>query len=269
MAGRPEKYTISYFPHYTKDSKTMFIIENKYGIEGYGFWFKLLELLCSTKGLSYNCSENGSMDYLIAKTKTSQEKAEDILNTLANLNAIDKDLWKNKIIWCQNLVENVTDVFKRRIIEIPLKPIYTDSNSINANINKDNDNKKPINVSTSGISVSTSGISAPQSKLNQIKSNKLNNTSAPSKLEARPKIDFDFINRKWKNITKEDVKFWKETYPACDIKTELKKIQGWLVGNPKRKKSNYMRFINNWLSRQQEKGGGMKSNKQNDDDWRK
>jgi hypothetical protein len=245
MAGRPEKYTISYFPHYTKDSKTMFVIENKYGMEGYGFWFKLLELLCNSKGLFYNCSENGSMDYLIAKTKTPQNKVEDILDTLANLDAIDKDLWKNKIIWCQNLVDNVTDVFKRRVSEIPQKPINVNNNTINDSINTITDNKKPINVTTSGIS-------APQSKLN-----KINNTNiAPTKVEA--KVNFNFSIRKWENIKTSDMEFWKEIYPACDIEQELKKMAGWLIGNPKKKKSNYIRFINNWLTKTQDRGGTMK-----------
>lgn len=90
------------------------------------------------------------------------------------------------------------------------------------------------------------------------------NNSAPSELEAKPKINFNFTNRKWENITKEDAIFWKETYPACDIKTELKKAKGWLVGNPNKKKKNYMRFINNWLSRRQESGGSFKGEKYND-----
>ena len=79
MAGRPEKYTVSYFPHYTKDSKTLFIIENKFGAEGYMFWYKLLEFLCNQNGLYYDCKENGSFDYLSAKTRLSSEKAMEIL----------------------------------------------------------------------------------------------------------------------------------------------------------------------------------------------
>ena len=55
---------------------------------------------------------------------------------------------------------------------------------------------------------------------------------------------------------------WAKAYPACDINTELAKAGEWIIANPaKGKKSNYRRFIVNWLSRSQDRGGGMSSNR--------
>lgn len=50
---------------------------------------------------------------------------------------------------------------------------------------------------------------------------------------------------------------WKEAYPAVDIEQELKKMAAWLNANPSRKKTRrgINRFINTWLSREQDKGG--------------
>lgn len=50
---------------------------------------------------------------------------------------------------------------------------------------------------------------------------------------------------------------WKELYPNVDILQELRKMKGWLNSNPtKRKtKSGILRFVNSWLSREQDKGG--------------
>ncbi len=50
---------------------------------------------------------------------------------------------------------------------------------------------------------------------------------------------------------------WKEAYPAVDIEPELKKMAAWLNANPSRKKTRrgINRFINTWLSREQDKGG--------------
>ena len=50
---------------------------------------------------------------------------------------------------------------------------------------------------------------------------------------------------------------WKEAYPAVDIEQELKKMSAWLNANPSRKKTRrgINRFINTWLSREQDKGG--------------
>lgn len=68
-------------------------------------------------------------------------------------------------------------------------------------------------------------------------------------------ISFNFETRKWENITKEDIKSWEETYPACSIKLCLSQMREWLIANPKKKKSNYRRFIINWLNREQDRGG--------------
>lgn len=69
------------------------------------------------------------------------------------------------------------------------------------------------------------------------------------------KIIFSFQDKKFKGITNEDITLWSETYPACRIKSELLKMGDWLLSNPTKKKKNYRRFISNWLTRSQDKGG--------------
>jgi len=52
------------------------------------------------------------------------------------------------------------------------------------------------------------------------------------------------------------VEEWKDLYPIVDVIQELKKMKGWLDANPKRRKtkSGMLRFINSWLSKQQDNG---------------
>ena len=59
------------------------------------------------------------------------------------------------------------------------------------------------------------------------------------------------------NIPLSKIEKWKEAYPAVDIDQELHKMAAWLDSNPKRKKTRrgIDRFINTWLSREQDKGG--------------
>lgn len=53
---------------------------------------------------------------------------------------------------------------------------------------------------------------------------------------------------------------WEKAYPALVVQTELAKAGAWLLANPKNQKSNYGRFLTNWLTRAQDrapaKGGG-------------
>lgn len=58
---------------------------------------------------------------------------------------------------------------------------------------------------------------------------------------------------------------WVKAYPAVDVQAELAAAAAWLIANPSNQKSNYARFLTNWLKRSQDrapaKGGGKR------DDW--
>lgn len=126
--ARAKKDKVDYFPHMVTGGKTIFILEQKFGNDGYAFWFKLLELLGDTKG-HYFCTRNYSdWHFLIARTRVTEQIATEILDTLAELEAIDGDLWKEKTIWVQKFVDNISDVYKKRKQEVPEKPSFCDSN---------------------------------------------------------------------------------------------------------------------------------------------
>lgn len=57
-------------------------------------------------------------------------------------------------------------------------------------------------------------------------------------------------------IVQKDVDLWKSCYPNVDVLQELRKMKAWSYNNPTRRKtkSGMKRFINNWLSKEQDKG---------------
>lgn len=74
-------------------------------------------------------------------------------------------------------------------------------------------------------------------------------------VKAASRISYNFETRKFEGITDADIALWQETYPAVDVVYELKRIAAWCRANPKKKKKDYARFINNWLSKTQDEGG--------------
>lgn len=54
-----------------------------------------------------------------------------------------------------------------------------------------------------------------------------------------------------------EIKGWEELYPAVDVRQQLRSMKGWLLSNPAKRKTKrgIKRFINNWLSREQDRGG--------------
>lgn len=120
---RPPKNTVDYFPHQAKGGKTIFILQSRYHNDGYAFWFKMLELLCSTDNHVYYASTPEEMGYLTAYCGVDEETAIGILNMLSGLGAIDKELWDNdKAIWSDNLVNNIADAYRNRVNNLPQKP---------------------------------------------------------------------------------------------------------------------------------------------------
>ena len=122
--GRPIKQGVDYFPHDVDvtGKKTVATLEAKYGNDGYAFWFKLLELLGSRQGLFIDCNDESEWLFLVAKTRVDEVSAAKILDTLSRLGAIDPELWQNRIIWVQNLVNRLEDVYKKRKQELPARP---------------------------------------------------------------------------------------------------------------------------------------------------
>ena len=120
--ARPKKQTVDYYPHVAKAGKTIFILESRWGNDGYAFLHKLLETICSTNGHVINYGNPGEKEFLLAKTRTNEETATAILDKLAELGKIDSELWAEKYIWYQNLVNNVKDAYKKRIYDLPTKP---------------------------------------------------------------------------------------------------------------------------------------------------
>ena len=126
--ARPIKKSVDYYPHRVDHGKTMFIIEDRYGNDGYALWFKLLERLGATDGHCLDFNDATEREFFVSKTRLSEEKCFEILSLLAKLDAIDQELWKDKRIWSQNFVDGLSVVYQKRHTEIPRKPSYRTEN---------------------------------------------------------------------------------------------------------------------------------------------
>ena len=117
-----KKFTVDYFPHYVNGSATKHALERRYGNDGYAFWFKLLEILCATGSFCLDLKDLVKMEWLMDITHMNEQKTIEMVDYLCALDAIDKDLWENhKVIWCDNLIQNLDVVFTRRV-DKPQKP---------------------------------------------------------------------------------------------------------------------------------------------------
>lgn len=154
--ARPRKAVVDYFPHDTSHGKTMFILESRWKNDGYAVWFKLLERLGSSDGHYLDCRFASERIYLSAQLGVEEKTFIEIMDTLAEVEAIDRNLWwQHKVIFCQKFIDRVEDVYSRRKQQKPsLCGVIAALNLVIDNIN-------PINDADN-----------PQTKLNEIKGNK-------------------------------------------------------------------------------------------------
>jgi hypothetical protein len=199
--ARPKKQTVDYFPHLCNHGKTIFILEQKYGNDGYAFWFKLLEILGNSKGHYFRVENVADWEFLQAKTHLDRDKCIEILDLLANLEAIDKTLWdEHRVVWSDNFVKNIADAYKNRRVEIPAKPNFY--------------SKKPQqnDVSTD---------ENPQTKLNKTKLNKTKKDNIKF-TPPTPEEVIAYCQERNNNI---DPQKWYDFYSA----------KGWMIGKNKMK----------------------------------
>lgn len=137
--ARTKKDKADYFPHEANATSgdTLTILQGKYGNDGYAFWFKLLEKLTATEGHYLDLRNTAKWELFTVKMGVTAEISAEIMDLLVELDAIDEELWQRKMVWCQNLVDNLSEVYKNRRRELPQKPIITD--------------KKPISTGKKGI----------------------------------------------------------------------------------------------------------------------
>ena len=277
--ARPQKAVAEYFPHYASGGKTMFIVESKFGNDGYAVWFKILELLACTENHYYDCRNPDDWEFLLAKTRLSGVIVTEILDLLARLGAINPEFWQKKIIRSDNLIKNLESLYSRRKISV------ISNNELKALLAADEEQKAEkssnellytetplsgINVDIMRTETPLSGISVdinPQSKVKEskVKESKLKErdsyttqkkessthdqcsssdksdepTRRPKKSRTVALVDDEFLNSLKSNAA----------YDGIDIVREHGKLLAWLQ-TPRGlgKLPTKQRFIN-WLNR--------------------
>ena len=112
--ARKERNSADYFPHIIGSGKKMFVIERKFGNDGYATWFKILESLTIAEYHFLDLSEESQVLYLAAKCNVDEDLLFKIIEELVKLGSINAFLWQKKIIWSDYYIENIADAYARR-----------------------------------------------------------------------------------------------------------------------------------------------------------
>jgi len=216
--ARTQKDVVNYFPHDANAcaSDTLTVLQSRFGNDGYAFWFKLLEKLAQTEGHYLDCRNSNRWQLLLAKTGVNELTGVEIMNLLVEMRAIDPELWGSKVIWCENLVKNLADVYKNRRREMPQKPIITGDNG----------------NSTEKNGITTRNI--PQSKVKESKVDKENSNK-------RKKGKYG----EFQNVLLTDDEHQKlQQRLDSQLDAYIERLSGYLASKGKQYKSHYATILN-------------------------
>lgn len=85
-----------------------------------------------------------------------------------------------------------------------------------------------------------------------------NETSSPIFISL-PKIGSPSSPSKIYHVTEEYLAKLEATYPAVDVRQQLREMKHWLEVNPTKKKVNVPAFVARWLAKDQDRGGNIES----------
>lgn len=185
----------------------------------------------------------------MAMTKTSLYK---YMNILVGLGIVERIHTRNGNLKGK-VIYKITDSNYNRC---PNSSYSVDSESLVSENMRIRDIRNPSDVETNNNSINN----------NSINNNSSINVCPESKAPDRFPVILLILNDKTEHpVYQEDIDEWKEIYPSVDIIQELRKMKGWLDANPTKRKTKrgIKRFINGWLSREQDKGG-RSTDKKND-----
>ena len=208
-----------------------------------GVWLELLFIMFESKNRGF-LEINGQKieTKMLAKMLgLTAKKTQKILNTLAYFDVYSVN--ENGVIYSRRMVSD------ERIRQIRIKAGATGGQANASNLLKQKQQQKTPPSSTSSITTSTKVSTDDKSSV----------SSEPKTLTQSKRIKWS-VDSSWIDVSEEDKAKWSEAFPACDINRELAAMTAWMTSNPKKaKKSNYARFITAWLTRSQDRGGGLGS----------
>lgn len=267
--GRPRKTGIDYFPFdvdFFSDKKIK-ILKSRFGVDGITIY---LYLLCEIYRNGYYIELDDDYVYIIADDLgMTGEKVKQVMEYLFGRSLLTKSILPESVtiitshgIQCRfqeavkgRAAKSGVEVDKRIWLLNEQETLPFIKYTPNSDFSENNESFSEKNLSKSEI------YAIKESKVNKSKEKNIYCTEPEKPPSAPPVITLPLNDNTEHEITQVDVDHWKELYPAVDVMTELRKMKGWCEGNPAKRKTRrgIVRFVNTWLAKEQDRGGGRKA----------
>jgi hypothetical protein len=161
-----------------------------------------------------------------------------MLNIMAETGKINKSLWlKRNIIYSEDLINSLSEAYRNR----KNKPLEISIVSSLYQLTT-----QEIELTAQEIESSCIYEEENTQRKEKKRKEKKNTTSADTQ-------KIEFTDNQFINIPDSLKTKWVQMAPGISIVSELAKAEAWAISNPKLRKSNWSRFLTNWMTRAQDK----------------
>ena len=110
-----EKNTVDYFPFYVKDGKTLFALQEEYGIAGIGYFTQLFRYLSQVPEHWISFQDEYDRRRFIKYMGGDETICIHIVNIMCTTGKLDKTLWETKgVIVSEDFLDSLEKVYSRR-----------------------------------------------------------------------------------------------------------------------------------------------------------
>ena len=250
--ARPMKDGVEYFPLDVSLDEKFELIEAEFGLTGFAVVVKLYQKIYQH---GYYCEWTNEVALLFGhRIGLGSNVVSEIVNASIRRGIFDESMFdKYHILTSRGIQERYFEaVIRRKCVKVKKAYLLVNVTQI---LNEDNilwvnDNINPVNASNNFQS---------RVKESRVKKSKEDmGASAKAETPRQPPFICILLHDKTEYpVMDAQVREWESLYPAVNVKQELRKMKGWCDANPARRKTGrgIQKFINAWLSREQDKGG--------------
>jgi hypothetical protein len=243
---------VEYFPLDVSLDEKFELIEAEFGLTGFAVVVKLYQRIYQH---GYYCEWTNEVALLFGhRIGLGSNVVSEIVNASIRRGIFDESMFdKYHILTSRGIQERYFEaVIRRKCVKVKKAYLLVNVTQI---LNEDNilwvnDNINPVNASNNFQS---------RVKESRVKKSKEDmGASAKAETPRQPPFICILLHDKTEYpVMDAQVREWESLYPAVNVKQELRKMKGWCDANPARRKTGrgIQKFINAWLSREQDKGG--------------
>jgi hypothetical protein len=116
------KDTIDYFPFFVKDGRTLFVLQNKYGLAGIGFFTQIMRWLGQSPGHYYPYNDDFDKDRLNQYCGLNETDVRVMIGDMVKTGKLDRELWEKRgVIYSSDFVNQLSELYRKRKKELPTR----------------------------------------------------------------------------------------------------------------------------------------------------